>query len=60
MKHDHEAVLDAFRCAVGVELDATQGEVLAELRSMPAPVIVLAIECVLGLLADDPTETNES
>lgn len=53
MSAHHVAALDAFRACLGIDMDAPQDAVLAELRVMPAQVIVLTIECALGLLAEE-------
>ncbi len=52
MSAAYEQTLDAFRAALGLDADAPIEAVMNELRSMPQPVVLLAIEVALGLLDD--------
>lgn len=52
MSAAYEQTLDAFRAAVGLDADASLEAVMNELRSMPQPVVLLAVEVALGLLDD--------
>lgn len=55
----YEQTLDAFRAAVGLDADAPVEAVMRELRAMPQPVVLLAVEVALGLL-DDNAFTGDS